>query len=236
MGTALFWQLLNQAEPHDDRLVIAGTKGHHLARVLRVHAGEQGVVVTGGSEHVVEVLEVRDGTVTARVLERRAARGEPSVAVTLLQAVLPNPDFDAVIEAATAIGVNEIVAVQATRSVARPGPARLTRWRSIAESAAEQSHRGRVPAVQGPVSLGAALEAIISGGRLLLLDPRAPTPLMQVETAPAFALAVGPEGGWTDEERSLMKERGALEVQLGPRILRARLAPIVAAAILVQRS
>jgi 16S rRNA (uracil1498-N3)-methyltransferase len=236
MGTALFWLLLDQSGPPPDWVVISGDKGHHLARVLRVRAGEQGVVVADGIEHRVEVSEVVDGTVKARVLERRPVGGEPPVAVTLLQAVLPNPDFDAVIEAVTAVGVSQVIAVQAARSIAHPGSSRLRRWQTIAVSAAEQSHRGRAPEVRGPTSLSAALEEVRRTSRLLALDPQADTPLIAVASAPAYALAIGPEGGWTDEERSLMRERGGIEVHLGARILRARLAPIVAAAILVQRS
>ncbi len=236
MGTALFWLLLDQTRPQTDQLVISGGKGHHLARVLRVRVGEQGVVVAEGIEHHVAVSEVADGTVKAQVLERRPIGGEPSVSVTLLQAVLPNPDFDAVIESATAVGVSQVIAVQAARSIARPAASRLSRWQTIAVSAAEQSHRGRAPELRGPISLEAAVDAVAGMNQLLVLDPRATRALVAVDRVPAYALAIGPEGGWSDEERSLMRERGGIEVHLGPRILRARLAPIVAAAILVQRS
>jgi 16S rRNA (uracil1498-N3)-methyltransferase len=56
-----------------------------------------------------------------------------------------------------------------------------------------------------------------------------------IDESAAYTIAVGPEGGWTDDELSVLRARGAVGVNLGPRILRARLAPIVAAAILVQR-
>lgn len=236
MGTALFWVLLDQPGPLTDQVVISGAKGHHLARALRVRPGEQGVVVTESLEHRVEVSEVADGTVTARVLESRPVHGEPPIKVTLLQAVLPNPDFDAVVESATAVGVSQMIAVQAARSIARPGASRLSRWQTIAVSAAEQSHRGRAPEVRGPIALSAALDEVAGVSPLLVLDPHGATALVAVDVVPAYVLAIGPEGGWTDEERSLMRERGGIEVHLGPRILRARLAPIVAAAILVQRS
>src|SRR5213594_4440539 len=65
---------------------------------------------------------------------------EPTVQIILLQAVLPNPDFDSVIEGGTAVGVHQFIAVEAERSVARPPAARVARWQAIAESAAEQSH------------------------------------------------------------------------------------------------
>jgi len=154
----------------------------------------------------------------------------------VLQSVLPNPDFDAMIEAATAVGIERFIAVQAERSVARPPAQRLARWQAIAGSAAEQSHRGKVPEVAGPISLGAAL-AQVGDGRLLVLEPSAATPLVQaIDGSRAYSIAVGPEGGWTDGELSMMRERQGVMVNLGPRILRARLAPVVAAAILVQRA
>ena len=76
----------------------------------------------------------------------------------------------------------------------------------------------------------------VGGRRLLALDPDAALPLLRaVDGSPDYAIAVGPEGGWTDDEMSALRARGALAVNLGPRILRARLAPVVAAAILVQQ-
>jgi 16S rRNA (uracil1498-N3)-methyltransferase len=68
------------------------------------------------------------------------------------------------------------------------------------------------------------------------MDPSAPVPLSQaIDESPAYTIAVGPEGGWTQAELSLMHARNGVLVNLGPRILRARLAPVVAAAILVQQ-
>ena len=69
-----------------------------------------------------------------------------------------------------------------------------------------------------------------------MLDPSGSLPLVQaIDGSDRYTIAVGPEGGWTDTELSLMRERGGVAVNLGPRILRARLAPVVAAAILVQQ-
>jgi 16S rRNA (uracil1498-N3)-methyltransferase len=149
--------------------------------------------------------------------------------------VLPNPDFDAVIEGGTAVGIGRFIAVQAERSVARPPAQRVARWQAIAGSAAEQSHRGAVPEVVAPLSLPSALQQA-GDARLLVLEPSAAAPLAAaIDGSTAYAIAVGPEGGWTASELSLMRERGGVMVNLGPRILRARLAPVVAAAILVQQ-
>jgi 16S rRNA (uracil1498-N3)-methyltransferase len=231
----MFWTFVEASEAASGRVVIGGPQGHHLARVLRVRAGERGVAVSNGTEYEIEVVEVGGNRVVGRVVGNRPAQGEPGIGITLLQAVLPNPDFDAVIEGGTAVGIGRFIAVQAERSVARPAASRLTRWRAIAGSAAEQSHRGAVPEIVGPASLPAAL-AQTGGARLLALEPSATLPLLQaIDGSDAYTIAVGPEGGWTDAELSLLRERDGVFVSLGPRILRARLAPVVAAAILVQQ-
>jgi 16S rRNA (uracil1498-N3)-methyltransferase len=231
----MFWTFVEPSAVAYGEIVIRGPQGHHLARVLRVRPGERGVAVADGTEYAIEVVEMDGSRVVGRVVGARPIQGEPGPRIILLQAVLPNPDFDAVIEGGTAVGVGHFIAVRAERSVARPAAERLARWQAIAGSAAEQSHRGRVPEVVGPVSL---LSAVQQAGtaRLLVLEPSAPAPLMRaVDGSDAYTIAVGPEGGWTEAELSLMRERDGVMVNLGPRILRARLAPVVAAAILVQQ-
>jgi 16S rRNA (uracil1498-N3)-methyltransferase len=231
----MFWTFVDASRISEGRIQIDGPKGHHLARVLRVRPGERGVAVSGGREYELEVVEVEGEHVVARVLAERPTQGEAATRITLLQAVLPNPDFDAVIEAGTAVGIHGFVGVQAARSISRPSAGRLARWQAIAQSAAEQSHRGEIPAVAGPMGLSTAFDRA-ADSRLLALDPAASLPLLRaVDDSPAYAIAVGPEGGWTGDELTVMRDRGAVAVNLGPRILRARLAAVVAAAILVQQ-
>jgi 16S rRNA (uracil1498-N3)-methyltransferase len=231
----MFWTFVEASEIAQGRVIVTGLRGHHLARVLRVRPGERGVAVSSGIEYEIEVVEVGAGRVVGRVVGDRPAQGEPGLRLALLQAVLPNPDFDAVIEGGTAVGIGRFIAVQAERSVARPPAQRVARWQAIAGSAAEQSHRGAVPEVVAPLSLPSALQQA-GDARLLVLEPSAAAPLAAaIDGSTAYAIAVGPEGGWTASELSLMRERGGVMVNLGPRILRARLAPVVAAAILVQQ-
>jgi 16S rRNA (uracil1498-N3)-methyltransferase len=231
----MFWTFVETMPALGGSVQIDGKKGHHLARVLRVRPGERGVAVFAGREYELEVVAVDGARIDARVLTDRPAGGEATTAVTLLQAVLPNPDFDAVLEGGTAVGIRRFVAVQSARSIGRPPVGRLTRWEAIVESAAEQSHRGEIPKVSGPVTLASAL-GVASDSRLLALEPSAGLSLAQaIDGSAAYTIAVGPEGGWTDEELATLRARGAVAANLGPRILRARLAPIVAAAILVQR-
>ena len=231
----MFWTFVEAAHLASGMVTVDGAAGHHLARVLRVRPRELGVIVAGGRKHEVEVIEVGDGRVVARVIGERPAASEPETRISLWQAVLPNPDFDSVIENGTAVGVRRFVPIQAMRSVARPADTRLSRWQSIATSAAEQSHRDEIPSIAGPMTLEDALSRERDESWLVVLDPAATDPLASVvERSDAYTLAVGPEGGWTADEMSAMERKGGIRVTLGPRILRARLAPVIAAAILVQ--
>jgi 16S rRNA (uracil1498-N3)-methyltransferase len=230
----MFWTFIDTAQLASGEVVIDGERGHHLGRVLRVRPGEQGVVVTEGREFRVVVSDVDRGRVVARIVDSSPVSTEPTLAVTLIQSLLPNPDFDAVIEGATAAGMSRLIAVQAARSVRRSGPDRRSRWLAIAESAAAQSHRGRIPEILGPMALTEAVAMV--RGSLLVLDPTAETPLMACQPRVEASLAVGPEGGWTPAELAAFSASGGTPVNLGPRILRARLAPVIATAILVAQS
>ena len=233
----MFWTFVDRSQLVGGQVIFEGPQAHHLARVLRVRPGERGIAVSTGREYEVEVVTAEGDRVVARVLDNRPAHGEPRIHIALLQAILPNPDFDAVIEGGTAVGISRFIAVQAERSIARPDASRRQRWQLIAESAAEQSHRGAIPVVTGPTTLAEALDREVQQSRLVVLDPGAARSLASAANgAEAYSLAVGPEGGWSDTELAMMRDRGAVAVNLGPRILRARLAPIVAAAILVQQS
>jgi len=228
----MIWLFVSAAQIRDGRLTIDGPKGRHLARVRRVRPGEAGVAVSDGQEHVFSVVSVEGSTVRARLSESRPNRTELGHELVLLQAVLPSADFDAVLEAGTEVGVTRFVPVQAERSVARPHADRRRRWRAVVEAAAEQSHRGRIPEVTAPMSLPEALRGI-AGTPLVVLDPLAAQRLHPMDAS--VALAVGPEGGWTGDELAVMVEAGGQPFTLGPRILRARLAPVAAAVILSAR-
>ena len=230
----MFWTFVGPARMATGEVVIDGERAHHLGRVLRVRPGEQGVVVAEGRQYTVVVTDVHKDLVVARIIESSPLSTEPALAVTLLQSLLPNPDFDSVIEGATAAGMSRLIPIQAVRSVRRSGPDRHNRWLAIAESAAAQSHRGRIPEILGPMALTEALGLV--KGSLLVLDPTAATPLSGCHPRGEAALAIGPEGGWTQAELASFSAAGGTPVNLGPRILRARLAPVIATAILVAQS
>ena len=112
---------------------------------------------------------------------------------------------------------------------------RITRWRRIVLESSQQSRRARLPEVALPIDFPAALKAG-SGTRLILDEERTGGSILEAVAAAGktneVALLIGPEGGWTEPERSQAKAAGWTAVSLGPQILRAETAAIAALAIL----
>jgi 16S rRNA (uracil1498-N3)-methyltransferase len=141
------------------------------------------------------------------------------------------------VEKATELGVETIVPVQAERSdkgLELAARKRVERWRKIARAAGQQSHRMHLPEISPPVGLARAL--VCEGRRIYLEEaPGCPVLLKAVpdpKAGEAVAILVGPEGGWTDRERSQLVAASWTPVSLGPQILRAETAAIAAVAVL----
>lgn len=164
---------------------------------------------------------------------------EPTIALTLVQA-LPKPDrLETVLRMGTELGVVRFLLFPAERTVARWEPgrleAKLARLRSIVREAAEQSYRCRLPEIAMAASLKAALES--TAGTIVLSETEETSARLFDRALARFeagekeiSLAIGPEGGWAPRERELIGDRG---VTLGPRVLRTDTAGPAAAAIVL---
>lgn len=210
---------------------------HYLADVLRLGPGAAVEVFDGAGSRYPGRLE--EGLETVALGPREDARGgAPEIA--LLFALSKGEKVDLVVQKATELGAARIVPFAAARSVVRldgpRGEERARRWRRIAEEAARQCGRADVPAVAAPLGLGAAL-ADLPPGTAAFLFHTGGSKLSHAEAGGASGVAaiVGPEGGLAEEELAACRAAGAVHVSLGPRVLRAETAAIVAVALLQAR-
>jgi 16S rRNA (uracil1498-N3)-methyltransferase len=167
---------------------------------------------------------------------------EPSVAITLAQAVLKGDRMDDVVRDAVMLGAAAIQPVVTARSettvAALLRGARVERWRRVAVASVKQSRRAVVPEVRVPLTIETLLNDPATSLRLMLVEPGpadAVEPLAAIQKLPPPAdatILVGPEGGWTDAERRAAREHGARLVTLGHRTLRADAVPIAAISVL----
>jgi 16S rRNA (uracil1498-N3)-methyltransferase len=177
----------------------------------------------------------------ALVYEQMPGSTESPAHITLLCAVLGRQRMMVVVQKATELGVMRIVPVLSERSVQQKDLAheKAHAWPNQSLRAARQCRRASLPDVRAAVRLGAATEEAYfkdAALRFYLDDRAAPREALAVSGSDRperrIAFAVGPEGGWTDEERQLLEARGALPLRVGGRVLRAETAVFVGLTLL----
>ncbi|MFP5261188.1 MAG: 16S rRNA (uracil(1498)-N(3))-methyltransferase [Blastocatellia bacterium] len=224
---------------------------HHLTRVLRIDFGEEVFVFDGrGREYRCIFFALEDGRARLEISDALLDKVEPAVHVTLAQALAKGEKFDFIVQKATELGASAIVPLVTAHtdvklSDERSGK-RLDRWRRVSLEAMKQCGGRSLVEIAPPVAMKDFLDALRardaaapgsnSARPLLVFSEKGGAPITAalsraVDSSGVVAL-VGPEGGWGDEELALLDERGARAVTLGPRVLRAETAAVVAVTLI----
>ncbi len=215
------------------RAAVRGDEARHLRQVLRVEPGQTYELSDNASLYLAEVEKVRNEEVSFRIIETIPVEA-PLFEVTLLLSLIKFDRFEWALEKATELGVARVIPVNAVRSekgLACAALKRLERWRRIARESSQQSRRARLPEICAPVAFS---DALLAPGPRFFLDERGGEPLVSAAgNAPTDrpCVIVGPEGGWTEEERGSAAAAGWARVSLGSNILRAETAAIAALAV-----
>lgn len=225
-----------------ERIMLDGDEGRHAAVVRRIEPGEQ-VDLTDGRGRLAHCLVVaadRTGLVCDVVERIDVPRAAPRIVVA--QALPKGDRGELAVETMTEVGVDEIVPWSAQRCVTRwqgeRGAKSLRRWRSTAREAAKQARRAWLPVVADPATT-AELVARLRGATVgVVLHEAATTRLADVEPPDdgEVVLVVGPEGGVAPEELDAFTAARALQVGLGPTVLRTSTAGTVAAGVVLSRT
>lgn len=239
-----------------DVVALEGAEAHHAASVRRLRVDEEVTVGDGRGVWLTGRCQaVSPREVSVRIDERRV---DPAASprVVLVQALAKGDRDELAVQAATELGVDEIVPWQAERSVSRWAQASrgsaqraalggdgrgedskaakgIARWTTIVREAAKQAHRSWVPEV-GPLARTADLVELAGKTRMLLLEPSADEPLSGLDLRDEsrdVVFVVGPEGGIAPSELSALEEAGAVRVRLGSTVLRTSTAGAAALAV-----
>jgi len=217
---------------------LTGPEAEHLVRVLRAEAGQIYEISDNQDVYLAEIETARKSLVSFRVTEKLPQLA-PAVKVTLVSALFKFDRFEWLLEKAVELGVAAVQPFEATRTEHGLAPAsakRRARWEKIAVEASQQSRRAHLPQIEPTVRFAEALQQPATVRLLLDEDADAPPLLGQLPerrtTEDTVALLLGPEGGWTDEERSAARTASWLPCSLGRTILRAETAAVAGLAVI----
>jgi 16S rRNA (uracil1498-N3)-methyltransferase len=224
-------------EVSGNRAALTGDHADHLVRVLRARVGQEFDIAAGVTLRRGRIVSVAAGRVEFELGEEVSAISVANV--TLLLSVFKFDRMEWAIEKCTELGVTRIVPVIARRTDAHLAAAsakRVERWRRLALQAAEQSRRTTPPEVAVPLKLKDAVD-LPGAARILLAEAEQQVLLRDVLDSHLdqgeILLAIGPEGGWADDEVQLFKSASWISASLGSTILRAETAAIAATAIVI---
>lgn len=218
-----------------NRAAIIGDHAAHLTRVLRAGVGQEFDISAEGRIHRGRVIHITDDRVEFELGAEIPSAVFPYI--TLLLAVFKFDRMEWAIEKCTELGVARILPFITRRTnshLASASKKRIERWRRIARQAAEQSRRAAAPEITSPLKVADVLN-LHAGLRILLSESGERNLLRDALTMQGpetnVALAVGPEGGWTEDELRAFRDAGWISASLGGTILRAETAAIAAVAI-----
>lgn len=223
-----------------EQIIITGEDAHHIGRSLRMRTGEQLTVCAEGMDYECEITRITDSEVYLQPLSVNPCAAEPSVKVTLYQAIPKQDKLAEIVQKAVELGACEIVPVLTARCVSRPSKAdfekKRQRLRKIAVSAAKQSGRGIIPEVAPMMTWREALQSMQAQDiSVMLYEEQGGVRFGEVplEGKKRIGLFIGSEGGISEEEAQQAVEAGLHRVWLGSRILRCETAPTAAISILM---
>ena len=227
-------------EVRGDKAALTGKHAQHLSRVLRARVGQEFDVSAAGRLRRGRVVAVGEDRVEFALGDELPAPAE--LEATLLLAIYKFDRMEWALEKLTELGAARILPILSRRTeahLAKAAAKRVERWRRIAKEAAEQSRRLAPPEILAPAKLKDAVTTAALT-RIVLAESEQSVSLADVmrvhPPGESLALAVGPEGGWTEEELRLFAETGWTAASLGRRILRAETAAIAAMAVVASNS
>ncbi len=232
---------VNGESINDHTVILSGDNARHIGNVLRGKTGDVITVCDGqGRDYECEITDISKSEVTARIVDIFSNENEPDLKITLYQALPKSDKMELVIQKCIEIGVDRIVPVNTEHTVVKLNGKenkKLARWSKIAEAAAKQCGRGKIPNVDGVMDFRAAIDDALSlDGAIIPYEKEKGNTLKSYVKSfkgKSIGIFIGPEGGFSDAEIEYALSKGVVSVTLGKRILRTETAGLVASVILL---
>jgi len=227
--------LVDAEELKKEVVTLSSEESHHLARVLRVQAGQEITLFDGQGNVVDGVIEsVGKSTVEVRISKRYSVPS-PAVQIDLIQA-LPKPDrWELVMQKAVELGASNIYPILTQRTEFKPNEKKMERWQKIVLNAAQQCEVRWLPILHPLAKLDDILPLLENYDLVLvgsLYDGATPFREVAMAGKKKVALLIGPEGDFSQAEVTAAVAEGAIPVSFGDRILRTETAAIFGLSVL----
>ncbi len=220
----------------ENRIHILGDDSFHIARSLRMAVGDRITVSDGaGTEYLCRLTSIRDEECICDIEQKSVSKTEAPLDMTLFMAYPKGDKLELVIQKAVELGVMRIIPFESERCIKRPKAEKIekqtARLERIAQEAAKQCGRARVPRVSAPISFKEMLRlARESDLALFAYEDESEKTLKDIlkknSKITSLSIVVGSEGGFSGDEAISAKEEGLTSVSLGKRILRCETAPL----------
>ncbi len=227
-----------------DRITITGPDVNHIRNVLRM-APDDNITVSDGSgmDYYCRITEMSKEHVLLTVIDSWRAFAELPADIWLFQGVPKGDKMDLIIQKAVELGAGRIVPVMMERTIVRlddkKKEKRQQRWQSIAESAAKQAGRARIPVVTEVVDFDKAIKMCAGMDAILMPYEKAEgveaarARVRSLRGSKTIGVFIGPEGGFAPEEVDKAVLNGAFTMTLGHRILRTETAGMTMLSIIM---
>lgn len=198
---------------------------HQIRDVLRMKFGNKIVIFNGnGLDYLFEIRSIDKTSIQLKKIESKPNIFNPKLELEIAVALVKRDKIEWIIEKGTEIGVSSFRPLLAERSEKKS--INMERLNKIALEATEQSQRGKVPIIHGVTKL-----TDLGKERYIVLDPKGSKFKPSIDTK--ITILVGPEGGWTEKELEIFRDRNAEIVSIGSQTLKTETACLAISAMLL---
>ena len=217
----------------DSSIELDGEQVDHARRVLRLRPGSEVEVFDGRGGAADATVQSIGRTMRVEITARRQL-APPRPRINLAVAVPKGDRAAMLVEKAAELGADRLIPIITKRSVVDPGRGKLERFERIALEATKQCGRAWLMQIDAPTPFTEIVRQCAAELRLIadVADAEGDVPAISPASASSITVLIGPEGGWTDDERRAAAEAGFTRWHFAPNILRIETAAIAAVAIL----
>lgn len=238
---------IKENQIQDNKIQIKGEDVNHIKNVLRLQKNDQIQVCNSDTaqSYLTNIIEINKEDIMVEILKECMNTTESTISLHVFQGLPKQEKMEQIIQKATEIGVSDITPVKMERCVVKldekTALKKIERWQKIAEGAAKQSKRDKIPKIYPCVTLKNIYEKLEKYDIVIVAyEEETNVNIKQVlkaipkEKVKDIAILVGPEGGIAKEEIEILKTISNTKiVTLGKRILRTETAPLVLASVIM---